>query len=280
MINVFLYTDYRKFLKDFYENEKSRDKKFTYRHLSETVGFKSPGHFTQILSGKANISITLIERFARALKLTKRESDYFCAMVLYNQAKRHDDKKAFFKKLISFKESSIKTVDSKQYEFYDKWYYSAVREALDFFPCDGSNTEELGKLIIPQLSGAEVQKSLELLEELALIQKDTHGHYRKTDAVISTGYEVQALALGNFVINTMEMAKQAIDRFPKNERNLSWMTLNVSEQGFNEIQECLRAFRRQALDIAKNDADANRVYQCNFQIFPMSKPYIKEQGAH
>jgi len=94
--------------------------------------------------------------------------------------------------------------------------------------------------------------------------------------VISTGYEAQALALGNFAINTMDLAKEAIDRFPKKERNLSWMTLNVSEQGFNEIQENLRAFRRQSLEIAKNDNKAHRVYQYNFQIFPMSKPYIKK----
>jgi len=275
MCNVFEYTDYRKFLKDFYEIEKSKDKKFTYRYLSEKAGFKSPGHFTQILSGKANISISLIERFARAFKLKKRESDYFRNMVLYNQSKRHEDKKIYFEKMVSFKESTVKIVDSKQYEFYDKWYYSAVREVLDFFSCDDTNLEELGKLIVPPLSYIEVKKSIDLLEELKLIQKDQHGYYRKTDAVISTGYEAQSLALTNFAINTMELAKLAIDRFPKKERNLSWMTLNVSDLGFNQIQECLRSFRRQALEIAKTDNKANRVYQFNFQFFPMSKPYTK-----
>jgi uncharacterized protein (TIGR02147 family) len=275
MFNVFNYTDYRKFLKDFYDKEKSRNKKFTYRYLSQKVGFKSAGHFTQILQGKANISITLIERFARIIKLKKKESEYFRFMVLYNQAKRHEDKKYYFEKMASFKEAAIKIVDVKQYEFYDKWYYSAVREALDFFSFDGSNLEELGKLIVPPLSVAEVKKSMELLEELQLIQKDAQGYYRKTDAVISTGYEAQALALSNFAINTMELAKQAIDRFPKKERNLSWMTINVSEEGFEAIQEGLRTFRRNALEIAKKDKKANRVYQFNFQVYPLSRPYKK-----
>lgn len=275
MCRVFEYSDYRKFLRDFYEKEKSKDKKFTYRYLAQKVGFKSAGHFTQILKGKANISITLIERFARAFKLRKRESEYFCSMVLFNQAKRHEDKKFYFEKLASFKEAAIKIVDAKQFEFYDKWYYSAIRELLDFFPCDGSNCEQVAKMITPSITPNKVKKSLSLLKELHLIQKDEEGYYRKVDSVISTGYEAQALAISNFAINTMELAKEAIDRFPKKERNLSWMTINVSEEGFEDIQEKLRAFRRSALEIAKKDKKSNRVYQFNFQVYPLSRPYKK-----
>jgi len=276
MICVFEYSDYRKFLKDYYDNEKLNNKIFTYRYLSQKVGFKSIGHFTQILQGKANISISLIDRFARMLKLKKREAEYFRNMVLYNQAKRHEDKKNYFEKMVSFKEFAVKIVDIRQYEFYDKWYYSAVREILDFFSCDGNNIEEIGKLVDPSISVLETKKSLELLESLNLIKKDEHGYYRKSDAVISTGYEAEALALSNFTINSMELAREAIDRFPKKQRNFSWLTLAVSEKGFLAIQEGLRAFRRQALEIARNDEEANRVYQFNFQIFPVSKPYNKK----
>jgi uncharacterized protein (TIGR02147 family) len=274
MANVFNYTDYRKFLGDFYAEEKSRSRKFNYRSLATSVGFKSAGHFTQILNGRANISARLVERFVAALKLNKREAAYFRHLVQYNQARSHEEKKQHFESMISFRESSIKVVDVRQYEFYDKWYYSAVREMLDFFPCDGNNLENLGKMVQPAIHPAEVAKSLSLLEELGMIKKDLNGLYKKADPVITTEYEAQAVAINNFVISTADLAKEAIDRFPRNERNLSWMTLSVSQEGFETIQEELRAFRARALEIARQDAKANRVYQFNFQVFPMSKPYL------
>lgn len=273
MNTAFNYTDYRKFLSDVYSHERSLDRKFTYRHIASLVGFKSAGHFTQIIKGKANISAKLVDRFASGLRLNKREAEYFRHMVLYNQAKNHEDKKRHFERMIAFKESAIRIVDVKQYEFYNIWYYSAVREVLDFFPCDGTNIEQLGTMIQPAITPQQATKALALLLQLGLIQKDDSGRYRKTDAVISTGYEAHSVAINNFVISAADLAKEAIDRFPKSERNLSWMTLSVSPQGFEAIQEELRAFRRRALAIARQDSRASRVYQFNFHVFPLSRSY-------
>ena len=63
MKSVFEYTDYRKCLKDYYEAKRAENKAVSHRFIAERVGFKSGGHFSQIISGKANISITFIEKF-------------------------------------------------------------------------------------------------------------------------------------------------------------------------------------------------------------------------
>lgn len=271
MIKVYNYTDYRKFLEDYYSNKKASGIKFNYRKLAQAVGFKSAGHFTQIIQGKANISRKLIEKFIAGLQLRKREAQYFRAMVLYNQAKKHEIKKHNFEIMISFKETAVKVVDVKQYEFYDRWYYAAVRELVEFFPCNESNAALLSRQIVPRITPDQAAKALALLSDLGLIRKNEQGHYRKVDSVLSTGYEAKSVAINNFILSTLDLAKEAIDRFPRKERNLSWMTLSISQKSFDTIQEELRAFRRKALEIAAQDGDANRIYQFNFQIFPLTK---------
>jgi uncharacterized protein (TIGR02147 family) len=270
MDSIFSYTDYRKFLSDFYREKKALRKSFSYRFIASRVGFKSAGHFTQILTGKANISIILIERFAEFLDLKKRETEYFQCLVLFNQARNHEDKKRYFDKMMSFREATVRVVDAAQYEFYDKWYYTAIHELLDFYRFKG-DYKELGRQIEPAISPAEAQKSIELLAGLGFIKKDAHGYYRKTSAAITSGKSAPSLAVNSFVLNSLKLSAEAIDRFPREQRNLSWLTMSLSQKSYDEIVEELRAFRRRALDIASQDPEADRLYQFNFQVFPLSR---------
>src|SRR4051812_35357408 len=128
MIDLFQYTDYRKYLRDYYEAKRAALKSFTHRHISQAVGFKSTGTFAQILQGKTNISTQTIAHFVDFLGHKKDEADYFELLVLFNQSKGHAEKKRYFEKILSFPKSNLKVVESGQYAFYEKWYYSVTRE--------------------------------------------------------------------------------------------------------------------------------------------------------
>ena len=90
--------------------------------------------------------------------------------------------------------------------------------------------------------------------------------------MITTGYQAQAVAINNHIINSLRLAENALDHFPRDQRNLSTVSVSVSPAGYNRIVEELRAFRRRILEIAHNDEGINRAYQFNFQFFPLSKP--------
>lgn len=274
MKSVFEHTDYRQFLNEHYNEKKTLNKAFSHRFIADRVGFKSGGHFSQIISGKANISITFIEKFAEFLKMNKREASYFQNMVLFNQAKNHQDKKRYFEKMMSFKESKVKTVSAKQYEYYDKWFYSAVREVLNFYPFQG-DYPELAKLVTPSITPAEARQAIELLERLKLIVCNDNGIYALTDTLITTGYGAQSVCINNHILNTLDLAKVAIDRFNRDERNFSWVALSISEEGYQAIIEELRAFRRKMMSIVDRDQNPDRAYLFNFQVFPLSRRFKK-----
>ncbi len=271
MINIFNYTDFRKYLTDYYEERKKEEPGFSYRSLTALCGI-NPGNFAKMLKGERNFTLNAAMKLSRVLKLKKRERDYFQAMVLFNQAKNHEEKKQFFEEMIKFRESTVRILNAYQYMFYDKWYYTAVREALAFFPLNDGNFSELGKCIIPTISGHQVAQAIRLLLKLALVKKDADGFYRRTDVLLSTGNDIKSLTLNNFVINTMKLAADAINKGIK-ETNLSAVTFSASSEAFDKIQEEIRACRRRIMEIAKECNTPDRVYQFNMQLFPLTERY-------
>jgi uncharacterized protein (TIGR02147 family) len=269
-VNVFEYTDYRKFLHDTYTERKTENRHFSYRFIAYRVGFKSAGHFTKIIQGKANISPRLALRFAEFLKLNKRGTEYFQYMVLYNQAKHHSDKRYYFEKMRSFKDAVIRTVHADHYEFYDKWYYSVIREVLAFLPVY-DNFAELASQITPTISYEEAERSITLLTRLGFIYKNEAGRYVRSESLVISENEVRSLAINSFTLEFLNKAKESIDRFPRDERLLSTTLLTVSKGTYQQVCNELREFRRRILKYANDDTDPERTYSFNFQVFPVSK---------
>ena len=276
MISIFDYTDFRKYLTDYYEDQKKGNSRFSYRSLTALAGI-NPGNFTKMLQGERNFSLTSAMKLAYALKLNKRERDYFQAMIQFCQAKNHEDKKRYFEELMTFRESAVRVLDANHYMFYDKWYYTAVREALAFFPLTDRNFGELGKYIIPTVSEKQVAKAIALLISLELVEKNEKGQYIRSDTLLSTGNNIRSLTLNNFVIHTMKLAAQAINNGTK-EINLSSVTISVSEWDFKEAQEEIRRCRRRIMEIAKKCPTPDRVYQFNIQLFPLTERYPGERS--
>ncbi|HMD69204.1 MAG TPA: TIGR02147 family protein [Chitinivibrionales bacterium] len=273
MIDIYEYIDYRKLLNDLYEDRKKEFSFFSYRHMAQKVGFSSAGFFINVVQRKRNISSEFIFKFAQLFKMKHAETEYFELLVMFDQAKSHDQKKYYFEKILASKKSKVKVTDAQHYEFYSKWYYTAVREVLNFYRFDG-NFAELAKKVSPAITPAEAKKAVTLLEEMGFVKKNERGYYRLVDDIITTGYDAKSLAITNFLISTTELARQAIDRYPRERRSMSSLTFSCSAEGYAQIEERLKRFRREILEIVRSDKDIDRVYHINFHVFPMSNPVV------
>ncbi|MBD3392571.1 MAG: TIGR02147 family protein [Chitinivibrionales bacterium] len=274
MLDIFEYIDYRRLLKDLYHEQKAEKPFFSYRYIAQKVGFTSPGFFTNILARKRNISAKTALKFAALFKFNRAQTQYFELLVLFDQAKNHKEKKYYFERILASKRSKLKIVDKQQYEFYSTWYYTAVRELVNVYSFTGDSDDdfrELAKMLAPPVSPAEAKKAIRFLESAGFVAKDDHGVYRQTDPLISTGYEARSVAITNFQLATADLAKEAVDRFERDKRSLSTLTLSLSSEGYSTIMERLKMFHREVLEIAKADRKPDRVYHINFHVFPMSR---------
>src|SRR4051812_25863812 len=170
VVNVFDYIDYRKYLRDAYAERRAESSKFSYRFIAGKVGFASPGFFANVLSGKKDISLKLVLKFAELFRLGRKEREYFETLVLFNKATGASEKKEYLDRLLALRGSRVKKVEAHQWEYFEKWHHTAVRELIALRPFRG-DFRALAGMVNPPITVQEARKSIELLERLGLIRK-------------------------------------------------------------------------------------------------------------
>ena len=168
MISIYKYSNYRFFLRDLLIEKKKNGDHLTYEALGEAVGFTSKGFLTQILQGKSNLPLGMIEAFTQALGLGKKESEYFSILVKFNQAKKASVRAEYHTQIKKEFRGKPKALGMDQFEYYKKWYYSAVRALLTYYPYKG-DFSKLAKQLEPPISPPQAKRAIQLLINLELI---------------------------------------------------------------------------------------------------------------
>ena len=270
VISIFAYSDYRLFLRDWLQARKSEGHPITYEALGEAAGFTSKGFLTQIIQGKSNLPVRMIDDFAKALGLKKKERDYFDLLVRFNQAKRARERADLHARIREGFGAEAKALALEQFEYYRKWYYSAVRSLLGYHPFRGDYAA-LARQLEPAITPAQAKRAIALLERFGLIALGEDGLYRLTDRLITTGESSVSHAVIEFQRETMDLAKAALETFPKAKRSASTLTLGLSEAGYKALEEKLRTLRKELMEIARFDRNIDRVIQVNLHAFPLTR---------
>ena len=268
--SVFAYTDYRRYLREYYAWAKAHQRGFSHRAFMAKTGMSGPNYFKRVMEGAHNLTGNSIPKFAAALGLSEPEAEYFRSLVYFNQAETLEDKDKYFGILMELKSPhSQYLLEKAQYDYYRDWYNIAIREMLSFFKYDG-NAAEMGKRLAPPVPPKQVKQAIALLEGLGLVAQGEDGVYRATAKFILTDPDVQSLLIPKFHQAMTRMAGEAITRFPKEERYFSSSTVSLSEATYRDIIELIRATRKEVLRKVGEDAEPDRVYHLNMQLFPLT----------
>ena len=281
MVNLFDYTDFLKYFEAYYLHQKAIDPTFSYSTLAHKAGISNKGFAYNIFHGKRNISAMHCRMISAALKHSKAETEYFRNLVGFNQTQDLVRKKRFFQKLCrlsahgkGFTRSQV--VSHDQYEYYSKWYHSAIRSLIGMYSIKDDYTS-LAKMVVPCITPGQAKKSVALLEQIGMVVEGGDGTLALAHTSVTTGKEVIGLGLRNFHFECADLAKNAISTLDRETRNITGLTLGVSEPGFKEICAEIAAFEKKLMAIADNDKNADRVYQLNFHLFPLSRCDIKKK---
>jgi uncharacterized protein (TIGR02147 family) len=271
MPNLFEYTDYRKFLADYQKEEHAKNPHFSHRYFAQKAGFTSSGLFANIMKGRRNLTDTLIGKFSRALKLNKKEEAYFESLVRFNQAKSIDDKNKHYLRMLQSSPLKAITINRERHEFYSQWWYSAIRELLNYFHFK-DDYRALARRLDPHISIEQAKDAIATLQRLNMIERDEQGYYRQTASIITTGEQhEQSLNVMNFQIATMDLAKESLRRHCSAVRDISTLTLTLSTDSVRKARAEIAAMQQKLLAIAEEDREVDSVYQINFQMFPLTK---------
>nr|AEI30281.1 hypothetical protein LDC_03685 [uncultured microorganism] len=281
MPNLFEYTDYRKYLTDYYNEKKAKNHSFSYNCLSMKAGLKSKGTLHEAIHGKRNLSKQSVIKLSQAIGHNRKECEYFENLVFFNQEKGLKERSYFHERMEEIKPQDKATKDvlqlrKDQYEFYSKWYHSAIRSLIDMYPFK-DDYAWLAKNVYPSITTKQAKKSIELLDRLGLIEKQKNGSYKLTSQSISSGEDITSLAALNFHKEAAQLAQNALDQLPSGKRNISGLTLGLSEKTYNKICDEIQSFRSKVVKMVEADHEADRTYHLNFHFFPVTNTDIKNK---
>jgi uncharacterized protein (TIGR02147 family) len=270
-VNVFEYVDYRALLRALFAHRKARERGFSHRAFSRRAGLRSSNYLSLVMKGERSLSPEMAFRFAQGFGLKKREADYFCELVGYNQASTTAERARRYERLARFRSHrDIYTLSPAQAEYHSAWYIPAVRELVaraDF----RTDPRWIARTLQPSITPAQAERALEVLQALSLVRRDGRGKLVQQDPVVSTGQR----PLGHHIVAyhraMLERAAHALDEVAREEREISSLTLCVSHEVMLQLKERIREFRRELLHFAEQQGAPERVVQIGFALFPLSR---------
>jgi uncharacterized protein (TIGR02147 family) len=268
---IFEYLDYREFLQDYYRIRKEANSSFSLRAFSDKIGFKAKDFISRVMQGEKNLSEQSIQKVASGLRLGKRESEFFAALVLFNQAETAEERNSHYAKMqeilkiVRFSESQH-LMAHYQYQVYSDWRHLVVRSLIGMFGFSG-DFKELGNRVHPKITPEQAKESVKLLESCGLISKKEDGSYELSQSAITTGNRTSKTALRGFHQKCLKLGADSIDRDQPSERNISGLTLGISKDGYERIVERINAFRKEIAFLAEEDQEADSAYQLEICFF-------------
>lgn len=270
---IFEYLDYRQFLQDYYQSKKAENSAFSLRAFSDKIGFKAKDFISRVMQGDKNLSAQSIQKIISGLKFGKREAAFFEDLVWFNQAETMEEKNSWFQKM----QNELKIVRFTagqhqlafyQYQVYSHWRHLVVRSLIGMFGFHG-DFATLAKSVHPPITIDEAKESVALLEKCNLVKEEEDGSYVLVNKDITTGDRTSRIALRGFHQHCLALGAASIDRDPPQQRNISGLTLGISQSAYEKIVERMSAFRKEIAQIADEDEEADKVYQLQLLLFPI-----------
>jgi uncharacterized protein (TIGR02147 family) len=275
MDSLFSYTDYRRFLTDYFHEKKSANKAFSLKILADRAGFKARDYLLRVMNGSRNLSQSGVCMLSQALGLSEKEADYFANLVGFNQAKTPKEKEFFYDKMSTTRKyGHHQKLRGDQFECLSEWYYCAIRSLLPVFDFK-DDFAALARFLDPPISAAQAKKAVQLLERVGLLQHKAPGKYESAVPAMTTGDEVSSVALMRFHRQSLDLARRALELYPSHQRDVSGVTMSLSNAGYEKIRDEIRRFRKRVMDIASADCAEDAIFQLNLQLFPLSKRKVR-----
>ena len=270
------YSDFRMFMRDFYE-ERKRCSAFSWREFSKLAGFSSPSYMKVVCDGKSKLSRIGVERTGAAMGLSGFEMDYFRAMVKFGQAETEEMKKTAYNEMLAIaKTYKVRTLEGDLFQYYDSWRNPVLRELAPIMP--GATPGEMAKMCYPEVSALEVRDSLEFLTKAGLLKK-VDGNFVQSETSVKGTTDATRLALRGMHREMSKLATPALE-LPREVRNFSGVTMGLSRDSYCKIESVLDECRRQIIAIAAEETNIEQVYRVNLQLFPLTKNVKEGDDEH
>lgn len=269
MKSIFEYDDYRSYMNDYYLWKK-RTSAFSWREFAKNSGFTSPNYLKVVCDGKSGLSEPGIEHVAEAMDLIGAEREYFRKLVKFGQAKKESVRNSAYAEMMEIaKTQKVRILEGESISFYQSWKYPMLRELAPMMP--GAKPSEMAKVCGGSFSTEDVRDALAFLTRAKFLKKLAKDVYEQEDRSLQVSVTALPMLVRSMHKEMAGAAKDAVDKYPVEERNFSGVTIGIDEEDYAAIVKELDACRKRIISIATAKKGGNRVYRLNLQLFPLTE---------
>ena len=275
MVSIFDFTDYRCFLKNKFQEAKTRNPLFSYRAFNRLAGIQSSGFLKLVMDGKRNLADEGIEKVAKGFKLSDSERKYFQSLVRFNQAQDNEEKNRHYIELSQHRSCvAAKPLGLAQYRLFAHWYYAVILELVRVPRAGIKDIHWIQKRLNPPVELKLVKHAVQELKKLGLLEEDPKGGLQSCrEVMLTTPDEVQSVAVALYHQQMSQLAGRAVMKEKATEREFSALTIATSKKSFQRAKKEIQRFRKRLHSLLEEDLaePAEFVTQLNFQMFKVSK---------
>lgn len=267
------YMDYRLYLADFLKFKRSQKlgiRKYSPSDFAAAADLKSPQYLKLIIDRQRNLSEDGVQKFCKALGLNKEDSEEFLFLVFYNQATQPKERYHYLQKL---SEHRAKNVEGLKSPHWLKVIIHSICEGLG-----GSYTlEDLKALLGDKAKPAELQKCLEeMVDEKVILMTHHDGqtYYQKTEGKNTLSNDIPIDVIKKIQADLLLLALESLFSDTPKDRDIGSFSIALTAKEFEETKFEIRKFRKALLKdlmMKREVSPGERVYQVQFQIFPVTK---------
>lgn len=271
--DIFRYADGRQYLQDWWDWKKVVSPRTSFRSFALRAG-SSASLLKDVLEGRRRLTPESSLKFGKGMGIGDRERSYLASLATFAGARSVEARNAAFAELTRLRHQSfVKYLDPRQYAAWTWWHHMAIRElvGLEQFQEDPA---WIASTLEPAIKPKDAAKALQELQELGLLRRDDAGRLIASDPAISSEYEVPSPVVRHFNQQMIQLALTAPDRIPVEQREISGLTLGLSQECYDRIKERIRMFKQEMLGLVLEDRrPSTLVAQFNLQLFPLVRSF-------
>lgn len=275
MSTIFGHSSVSSFLKAELDARATQNPAFSLRAFAKELGL-SPAYLSQLISKKKHLSTERRLEVARRLGLDPRGMRYFYTLTLLEQASSPEIRTTLQKQLHDLQHSYEELgIDAEHFKAIADWYHIAILEMTYLDDFDGTPAVLAKRLGIGELTAVE---ALVRLERLNLIERDADGRAVKSNANHLFRATQRNTAFATFLRQMMDLAWQAMDHQPLQDRIVMSQTFCINEDQLEEAKEVTRQYMQRMAGLFDTAKRKTRTYQLNVQFFNLTDGRKKEVG--
>ncbi|PIK15465.1 DUF4423 domain-containing protein [Halobacteriovorax sp. JY17] len=269
-LNIFEYSDYREFLRDFNEMKKRVNPSWSFGLWASKLELNSISSITMIINGQRHAGKKIQTSLIKYFQFNSKEAYYFEELVKIAKSSKNDPSLTI---LMLEQNDDLKTLreeNTEQVDLFFNWKAHCIKELtqLSDFEASGNWIEKRTNGLI---KNEEANKLLSALLKNGFLETNNINGREMISAVgsIHPTKEVTMDAAKAYHKGLMENSYEAINT-DKEKRSLHASTLSLLKEDLPKAKEMIREFQiKFSEEIEQNPAD--EVYQLNIQFFPLTK---------